>query len=94
MTVAELCAWGKPSVLVPLPSAAADHQVQNARALAEAGAAVHLPERDLTAYSLAHQVVGLLGDRTRLASVAERARARGNPNAARDIVSKILTVAT
>src|SRR5207245_9462813 len=33
MTVAELCAWGKPSVLVPLPSAAADHQTSNARAL-------------------------------------------------------------
>jgi UDP-N-acetylglucosamine--N-acetylmuramyl-(pentapeptide) pyrophosphoryl-undecaprenol N-acetylglucosamine transferase len=92
MTVAELCAWGKPSILVPLPSAAADHQAQNARALAEAGAAIHLPERDLTAYALADQVSQLLGDRTRLESVAARARARGNPNAAREIVSKILTV--
>ena len=92
MTVAELCAWGKPSILVPLPSAAADHQAHNARALAEAGAAIHLPERDLTAYSLANQVGRLLGDRTRLDSIAARARARGNPNAAREIVSKILTV--
>jgi len=87
-----LCAWGKPSILVPLPSAAADHQAHNARALAEAGAAIHLPERDLTAYSLANQVGRLLGDRTRLDSIAARARARGNPNAAREIVSKILTV--
>jgi UDP-N-acetylglucosamine--N-acetylmuramyl-(pentapeptide) pyrophosphoryl-undecaprenol N-acetylglucosamine transferase len=92
MTVAELCAWGKPSILVPLPSAAADHQAQNARALAEAGAAIHLPEHDLTAYALADQVSRLLGDRTRLESVAARARARGNPNAAPEIVSKILTV--
>jgi len=92
MTVAELCAWGKPSILVPLPSAAADHQAHNARALAEAGAAIYLPEQDLTAYSLANQVGQLLADRPRLESVAARARARGNPTAARDIVSKILTV--
>ena len=92
MTVAELCAWGKPSILVPLPTAAADHQAHNARALAEAGAAIYLPEQDLTAYSLANQVGQLLADRPRLESVAARARARGNPTAARDIVSKILTV--
>ena len=48
MTVAEVCAWGKASVLVPLPSAAADHQRYNARALADAGAAVLLPECDLS----------------------------------------------
>jgi UDP-N-acetylglucosamine--N-acetylmuramyl-(pentapeptide) pyrophosphoryl-undecaprenol N-acetylglucosamine transferase len=92
MTVAELCAWGKPSILVPLPSAAADHQTHNARALAAAGAAIHLPEQELTAYSLANHVSQLLEDRSRLESIAARARARGNPNAARDIVSKILTV--
>jgi UDP-N-acetylglucosamine--N-acetylmuramyl-(pentapeptide) pyrophosphoryl-undecaprenol N-acetylglucosamine transferase len=39
MTIAELCAWGIPSVLVPLPTAAADHQTHNARAMANAGAA-------------------------------------------------------
>src|SRR6184192_811583 len=92
MTVAELCAWGKPSILVPLPSAAADHQAHNARALAAAGAAIHLPEHDLTPYALADQVGRLLGDHARLESLAAQARARGNPNAAQDIVSKILTV--
>jgi len=45
MTTAELCAWAKASVLVPLPSAAADHQTVNARALEAAGAAVVLPEK-------------------------------------------------
>src|SRR5207247_8680729 len=44
MTVAELCAWGQPSILVPLPSAAADHQTHYAAALAEAGAAIHLSQ--------------------------------------------------
>ena len=92
MTVAELCAWGKPSVLVPLPTAAADHQTYNARALAEAGAAVLLPESDLTPDSLAGLVSGLLADRARLASLAARAGGRGHPDAAREIASKILTL--
>src|SRR5207237_3357064 len=66
MTVAELCAWGKPSILIPLPSAAADHQAHNARALAAAGAAIHLAAADLTPYALADQVGRLLGGRARV----------------------------
>jgi UDP-N-acetylglucosamine--N-acetylmuramyl-(pentapeptide) pyrophosphoryl-undecaprenol N-acetylglucosamine transferase len=92
MTLAELCAWGKPSVLVPLPTAAADHQTRNARALSEAGGAVLLAERDLTAAALASTVLGLAQDPGRLASLARSARARGNPDAVRDVVSKILTL--
>ena len=92
MTVAELCAWGKPSVLVPLPTAAADHQTYNARALAVAGAAVLLPERELDANRLARELRDLLGDPARLASLAAAARGRGHPDAARDVVSRILTL--
>ena len=92
MTVAELCAWGKPSVLVPLPSAAADHQTSNARALEAAGAALHIAERDLSPHVLASRVRELLSDRQRLESLAACARARGNPNAAREVMSKILTL--
>ena len=92
ITVAELCAWGKAGILVPLPTAAGDHQSHNARALAEAGAAVHLPERDLSPYTLAGHVTGLLADPPRLESLAARARDRGHPNAVRDIVSRILTL--
>lgn len=92
MTVAELCAWGKPSILVPLPTSAADHQAHNARALAAAGAAIHLPERELDAHTFARQVTALLADRYRLAELARVARARGHPTAAREVVSKILTL--
>ncbi len=92
MTVAELCAWGKPSVLVPLPTAAADHQTSNARALAAAGAAELLVERELTPASLARAVTSLAGDPTRLAALAAAARGRGHPDAARAIMSKILTL--
>ena len=92
MTVAELCAWGKPSILIPLPSAAADHQTENARALAAAGAAVLLTEQQLTPYTLAEHVLAVLGDGARLESLGARARGRGHPNAAREMVSRILTL--
>ena len=91
-TVAELCAWGKPSVLVPLPTAAADHQMFNARALADAGAAVLLREEKLSSRSLADVVTSLVADPDRLRSLAAAARGRGHPDAARDIMSKILTL--
>ncbi len=92
MTVAELCAWGRPSILVPLPSAAADHQTSNARAMAAAGAAVLLAQRDLRPDSLARLVTQLVTDRARLAALGAQARVRGHPDAAREIVSTILTV--
>jgi UDP-N-acetylglucosamine--N-acetylmuramyl-(pentapeptide) pyrophosphoryl-undecaprenol N-acetylglucosamine transferase len=90
MTVSELCAWGKPSVLVPLPTAAADHQTFNARALASAGASVLLLEREFTPEVFSSTVVGLAHDAKRLAALARSARARGHPNAARTVVAKVL----
>jgi UDP-N-acetylglucosamine--N-acetylmuramyl-(pentapeptide) pyrophosphoryl-undecaprenol N-acetylglucosamine transferase len=92
ITVAELCAWGLPSVLVPLPTAAADHQTHNARVLAEAGASALLRQADLTPATLAGAVRTLLDDRVRRDTMAARALARGRPHAAADIVSKILTL--
>ena len=85
-------AGGKGSILVPLPTAAADHQTYNARALADAGAAVLLPERDLTPEVLAGAVMGLLADRARLESLGAHARDRGHPDAAREIASTIVTL--
>ena len=90
MTVSELCAWGKPSVLVPLPTAAADHQTFNARALANAGASVLLLEREFTAEAFAKTVTGLIQDDKRLDALSRSARRRGHPNAARSIVAKLL----
>jgi len=92
ITVAELCAWGLPSVLVPLPTAAADHQTHNARVLAEAGASALIKQTDLTAATLGGAVGSVLGDRGRRDGMASRALARGRPDAAADIVSKILTL--
>ena len=90
MTVAELCAWGKPSILVPLPTAAADHQTFNAQAMAAAGASVMLLEGELTPESFSKTVTSLARDRVQLDALAKSARGRGHPNAARTIVGKVL----
>ena len=90
MTVAELCAWGKPSILVPLPTAAADHQTFNAQAMAAAGASVMLLEGELAPEALSKTVTSLARDRVRLDALGKSARGRGHPNAARSIVEKIL----
>src|SRR6478672_265582 len=62
MTTAELFAWEIPAVLVPLPTAAADHQSVNARTLEAAGAAIHLPQSTLTVESLSSTLRGLTRD--------------------------------
>jgi UDP-N-acetylglucosamine--N-acetylmuramyl-(pentapeptide) pyrophosphoryl-undecaprenol N-acetylglucosamine transferase len=92
ITVAELCAWGLPSILIPLPNAAADHQSHNARVLAAAGAADLLPQAELTVERLAAVASGFLRDEGRRKQMAGRALARGRPNSAREIVSNFLTL--
>jgi UDP-N-acetylglucosamine--N-acetylmuramyl-(pentapeptide) pyrophosphoryl-undecaprenol N-acetylglucosamine transferase len=92
ITVAELCAWGLPSILIPLPTAAADHQTHNARVLAEAGAAFLLRQDELTPERLVATVGRLLHDQVGRQTMATRARARGRPQAAAEIVSNLLTL--
>lgn len=92
MTLAELMAWRIPAVLVPLPTAAADHQTLNARTLEQAGAAVHLPQSELSAPTLADVVGGLLGDPARLQRLASVAAARARPNAAQEIAERIVAL--
>lgn len=90
MALAELCAWGIPSVLVPLPTAAANHQHHNAVALADAGAAVLVPEAELREGRLWGALVSLMSDEARRAAIAEQARKRGRPDAAAEIVNDLL----
>ena len=93
ITVAELCAWGLPSILVPLPTAAADHQTHNARVLTEAGAADLLFQRDLTPATLGDRIEPLLADAALRRQLADAARSRGRPHASHDIASNLLTLA-
>ena len=92
ITVAELCAWGLPNILIPLPTAAADHQTHNARVLEAAGASLLLPQSQLTPARLGEVITDLLGDSQGRKQMSERALTRGRPHAARDIVSKLLTL--
>ena len=92
MATAELLAWGIPALLIPLPTAAADHQTHNARALSEAGAGLLLLEKDLTPERLRAELVKLAGDRELRARMSEAARNRARPQAARDIATKLLTL--
>jgi UDP-N-acetylglucosamine--N-acetylmuramyl-(pentapeptide) pyrophosphoryl-undecaprenol N-acetylglucosamine transferase len=89
MTIAELCAWGVPSILIPLPTAAGDHQTPNATVLADAGGAIHLPQAELSPLRLGGVVTELLGDPDRLAAIAGKARSRGVPDAVARILGRI-----
>ncbi len=80
-SVAELAAIGVPAILVPLPGAPGDHQTANARALVDAGAAVLVPDAELTADRLVREVDALLAEDGRLAAMGEAARGVANREA-------------
>ena len=92
-TLAELAAAGKPAVLVPLPTAADDHQRRNADATARAGAAVALEQRALTGDSLAAEILRLLDDPGLRARMSAAALALAKPDAARVIAERVIEMA-
>ena len=85
-TVAELTAVGRPAILIPYPTAADDHQTVNARALADAGAALVYKQAELNAKQLADTLAALLVDAPRRAAMQSAMKALSRPAAARDIV--------
>ena len=91
VTIAELSAAGMASVLVPFPHAVDDHQSANARFLAERGAAILLPQPELTPQRLA-ALIGAL-DRRALLAMAQKARALGKPEAARSVARHCIALA-
>lgn len=93
MTLAELLAWRIPAIVVPLPTAAANHQELNAVALEQAGAAVHLPQSRLTGASLGDTIVSLLNDPMRRETIVKAASLRARPNAAEEIAQRVITIA-
>lgn len=88
-TTSELLAAGLPSVLVPLPTAAADHQTRNAESLARAGAAIHISESRLSPAGLWEAVEGILADGHRLKGMQDAARERGRPQATMEIAGAL-----
>jgi UDP-N-acetylglucosamine--N-acetylmuramyl-(pentapeptide) pyrophosphoryl-undecaprenol N-acetylglucosamine transferase len=89
-TIAEFTAAGRAAVLIPLPTAADDHQRKNAEVLVKAGAAEMVEQKNLTGAVLADRVLALARDAVRRNAIAEAARRFARPDAARVIVDRVL----
>lgn len=92
-SVFEIAAYGLPAILVPYPHASADHQSANARWMAGAGAALVIPDAELSGARLAREIAALLGDRDRLAAMAAASRSLARPEAAREVAGELLAAA-
>ena len=92
-SIFELAAAGVPAVLVPYPHATADHQSTNARWMAEAEAAVVVPDAELDASRLAHEIDSIVGASGRVARMGEAARALARPDAAERIADELVAIA-
>lgn len=93
MTLSEITALGKPSILIPFPYAADNHQEYNARALEKKGAAIVIVEKDLTEQMLKDTVVKLLSDKQKLDAMSASSRKLGIKNASEkigDIVTELV----
>jgi UDP-N-acetylglucosamine--N-acetylmuramyl-(pentapeptide) pyrophosphoryl-undecaprenol N-acetylglucosamine transferase len=89
-TLAELCAIGRPSILIPFPFAADDHQAKNAKALEERGVAICIRESELEVDALGALIGGLLDDPSQRQAMARAARDHGRPDAAAAIVDDMM----
>lgn len=93
-TIADLTTIGRPSILVPYAAAAADHQTANARGLAEAGAAVLIPESRFEVAPLRDQIAALLGDPGAALKMAQAALAQGVPDATERLAALVEELAS
>lgn len=90
--LAEMCAVGRPSILIPYPYASGDHQFHNAQALVRGGAAVCVRNDEASAERLQHEIEALLRDVELLPKMAERALSFGKPDAAKKVAEDLLTL--
>ncbi len=92
-SVFEIAAHGRPMVLIPYPHAAGDHQTENARFFERLGAAVVIPDGELSAARLASEVGRLLADPGRLTLMGRASAALAKPHAAHEIAAEVLAAA-
>ncbi|MHB8541644.1 MAG: glycosyltransferase, partial [Candidatus Acidiferrales bacterium] len=99
ITVAEIAAAGRAAIFIPFGAATDSHQLRNAQALEQAGAARVIPQNELTPQRLASEIFSLLdspavaGQPGRIQEMEQRARALARPRAVIDIVDMIEEVA-
>ena len=91
MTLAEIAVCGRPSILIPYPYAAHDHQRVNAANLADRGAAVMIDETELTGERLAQEIAHLLADRQLLSRMSANARLFARPDAAERLARSLVS---
>ena len=92
-SVFEVAAQGRPMILIPYPHATADHQTANARYFERAGAAVVIPDAELSAARLAGEAGRLLADPGTLTAMGRAAAELARPDAAREIADELLAAA-
>ncbi len=92
-SVFEVAAAGRAAILVPYPHAAADHQTGNARWMVDGGAAVLVPDHELTPQRLRAEVEALLGDPDRLRAMGIAALGLARPDAAQRIAAEVQAAA-
>jgi UDP-N-acetylglucosamine--N-acetylmuramyl-(pentapeptide) pyrophosphoryl-undecaprenol N-acetylglucosamine transferase len=92
-SIFEVAAHGRPAILIPYPHATANHQSANASFMERAGAAVVVPDDQLTPARLAQEVGCLLADPNRLAAMARASAELARPDAARDVAHELLEAA-
>jgi UDP-N-acetylglucosamine--N-acetylmuramyl-(pentapeptide) pyrophosphoryl-undecaprenol N-acetylglucosamine transferase len=92
-SIFEVAAHGRPAILVPYPHATADHQTANARWMADGGAAVVIPDAELTARRLRAAVDALIDDPERLRAMGRAAAALARPDAAQRIAAELVAAA-
>lgn len=90
MSITELTEIGRPSILVPFPKAAENHQYYNALTLVNENAAILIEDKDLTGELLVGETAKLFNDRAKLSSMEESAARMRKPNAADKILSEII----
>jgi UDP-N-acetylglucosamine--N-acetylmuramyl-(pentapeptide) pyrophosphoryl-undecaprenol N-acetylglucosamine transferase len=89
LTLAELAIAGKPAILIPLPTAADDHQRKNAERFAHAGAALLFDQHNARAEDLATAIAGLAKDAAKRSDMGAAMRGLARPKAAQDIVDRL-----
>ena len=92
-TVAEIAAAGRAAIFVPLPTAADDHQTKNAQAMADAHAAILLPQNQLTPASLTETVRTLFTNPDRILTMSAAAHSLAHPNAASRLAELVVCAA-
>src|SRR5688572_15524927 len=93
LTVAELAIMQRPAILIPLPTAADDHQTENALEFERAGAAVLLPEHEASATRLGDLADEILSNPLKLTTMAQAMATLARPNATKDVVAELLAIA-